>query len=178
MNVKKAILSVLAVLLSAGAFAYPAPQDEAPVTSLLQQYAAQIQELQQGFNQKLLPAIKNIATLALQAQTAGQTDLTPEQSALLEKYTLELDKSLTGLAAPAVKDLDINQFNEQYAQMANTYGLPAQKFTQQEVTDLFKGMYLVSALGYFEQTQKLSTEELTVLMELFFSQEEGETIIN
>ncbi len=174
MNLKKSLLSVLAVLLSAGAFAYPAPQEQDPVTPLLQQYAAQVEELQKTFDQKLLPSFKTIASLALQVQAAGQTDLTPDQTALFEKYMLALDKALTDVAAPALKDLDINQFNEQYAQVAKTYGAPAHPFTLQEVTDLFKGMYLVFALGHFEQTQKLTTDELTVLMEIFFPQAEEE----
>lgn len=172
MNFKKHITTVLAVLTSVYAFAYPAPQDEDPMTPLLQQYAAQIQELQKGFDQKLLPAVKPIASLAVQVQASGQTELTPEQNALLEKYSIQLDKALTDLVTPALKDLDVAQFNEQYAQMAKTYGLPAQTFTRQDIAELFKGMYLVSGLGYFEQTQKLTTDELTVLMEIFFPQEE------
>ena len=160
MNLKKYVTATVAVCISVCAFALPAPQDQDPVTPLLQQYAAQMQELQKSFDQKLFPVLKNLAVFALQVQAAGQSDLDPDQTDLL------------------LKDLNIDQFNEQYAQMAKTYGAPAHQFTLQEVTDLFKGMYLVSALGYFEQKQKLNTDELTVLMEIFFAQDEEDESAN
>ena len=172
MNYKKYLTSVLAVCISVCAFAYPAPQEDDPVTPILQQYTAQIQELQKEFDKKLLPSFKSISALALQVQTSGQTEVSPAQEALLEKHMLQLDKGLSELVAPALTNLDLAQFNEQYAQMAKTYGLPAQTFTLQDVADLFKGMYLVAALGYFEQTNKLTPDELTVLMEIFLPAEE------
>ena len=178
MNLKKYVTATVAVCISVCAFALPAPQDQDPVTPLLQQYAAQMQELQKSFDQKLFPVLKNLAVFALQVQASGQTDLDPDQTDLLEKHILALDKALTDLVAPTLKDLNIDQFNEQYAQMAKTYGAPAHQFTLQEVTDLFKGMYLVSALGYFEQKQKLNTDELTVLMEIFFAQDEEDESAN
>ncbi len=172
MNLKKYMFAVLAVLMGVGAFAYPAPQDDDPVTTLLQQYQAQVQEMQKGFEKQLLSPVKAMAALALEIQNSGQTDLTPEQAALFEKHTTALDKGLNELVAPAMKDFDLAKFNEQYAQMAKTYGLPAQQLTLQEVTDMFKGMYLISALGYFEQAKKLTNDEMEVLVEIFFPQEE------
>lgn len=173
MNLKKHISSALAVLLlSVGAFAYPVVEDKDPVAPFLQQYQQQMQELQKGFEQKLLPPFKSIATLALQVQQSAQEELTAEQNAALEKHSAELDKNLTDLLAPALQTIDLAQFNEQYAQNAKTYGLPEHQFTLQEITDMFKGMYLIGALSYFEQTKKLNQEELTVLAEIFFPQEE------
>ncbi|MBR2082715.1 MAG: hypothetical protein IJ876_06915 [Elusimicrobiaceae bacterium] len=174
MNIKKLTVSVLSVLLSVCAFAYPAMQDDDPVSPMLQQYAAQIQELQKGFDKKLLPTFKSLSKLALDAQAAGQTDLTPTQAEQLEQYSNSLDTALSELVAPALQDVDVAQFNEQYKQMAQTYGLPVQEFTLQDISDMIKGMYLISALGYFEQTQKLNADELTVLGEIFFPQEEEE----
>jgi len=171
MNYKKHFTSVLAVFISVCAFAYPAPSDENHMNPFLQQYAAQQQELQKEFEQKLLPPIKDILSLASQVQTEGQAELSAEQGSLLEKYALQLDKNLTDIVAPALKDLDLKQFNEKYAQMAKIYGLPEQTFTLQDVEDLLKGMYLVSALSYFEQAQKLNTDELALLTEIFFPQE-------
>lgn len=172
MNIKKYITTVVAVLISVCAFAYPAPQDEDPVTPLLQQYTAQIQALQKEFEQKLLPSVKNLATFALQIQTAEQTELSFQQEALLEKHILQLDKALTDMVAPSLKDLDVAAFNEQYKQITQAYGAPTQEFTLQDISELFKGIYLVSALGYFEQTKKLNNDELAVLAEIFFPQEE------
>ena len=172
MNVKKYILALIATALSTSIFAYPAVQDEEPATQLLQQYAAQMQELQKSLEKEVLPPLKQIAQLGLQIQQSAQTELTPQQEQLFNQYTNQLDLSLTQLVAPALKDVDIVQFNEQYAQMAKTYNLPAHQFTLPEISEMMKGLYLVSALGLFEQTQKLTADELTVLVEIFFPQEE------
>ena len=168
MNLHKYILSVVAVSVSVCAFAYPAPQDQDPVSPLMQQYAAQLQALQQDFDEKLLPIFKSVATIALDTQAAEQEDLTPQQEALLLEYSTQLDTVLTACVAPALEGFDLAQFNEQYAQVAKQNNMPAQEWTLEEVTELFKGVYLMSAFGYFEQTQKLTTDELTVLMEIFF----------
>lgn len=172
MNVKKHITAVLAIFISICAFAYPAVQEDDQTAQLLQQYTQQAEELQKGFEQKLLPACKGIATLALEVQAAGQSDLTAEQNTLLENYTNTLEKNLTELLAPVLKDFNLAKFNEQYAQIAQASGLPAQELTLQDVTNMFKGMYLLGALGYFEQSQKLSDDEITVLAEIFFSLDE------
>ena len=172
MNTKKIFLSVLAIFTSVCAFAYPALQDDDPVNPILQQYTAQIEELQKKFDQKLLPTVKSIAGFALEVQKSGQTDLTPAQEAQLEKYGQQLDKNLNELVAPELANFDLAAFNEQYAQMAKTYGLPPRTFTLPEVTDMFKGMCLVAAMNHFEQTKKLTDDELIVLMEIFFSEEE------
>ncbi len=175
MNVKKYVLAFIATVLSTSIFAYPAVQEEDPAAQLLQQYAAQMQELQKSFEKELLPPLKQIAQLGLQVQQSGQQELTAEQEQLFNTYTTRLDAGLTKLVTPTLKDFNLAQFNEQYAQMAKTHGLPAQQFTLENVTEMMKGMYLVSALGLFEQTQKLTTDELTVLIDLFFPQEEEET---
>ena len=169
MNLKKYAVSILAVLMSVCAFAYPSPQEEEPVTSLLQQYATQVQELQKNFDTQLLPTLKSLAGIALQVQKQQ----IPYQEDMVQVLYNQLDSTLNDLMAPALQGLDVNAFNKQYKQMAQEYGMLEQEFTKQDIADMFKGMYLISALGYFEQTQKLSTEELTVLMEIFFSQEEG-----
>ena len=116
--------------------------------------------------------LKQIAQLGLQLQQSTQPELTPQLEQLFNTYATQLDENLTKLVAPALKDIDIAKFNEQYAQMAKTYGMPAHQFTLSEVTEMMKGMYLVSALGLFEQNQKLTADEVTVLVELFFPQEE------
>ena len=172
MNVKKYFLALVATVLSVGVFAYPAVPDEEPTNQLLQQYAAQMQELQKSLEKEVLPLLKQIAQLGLQVQNSTQTELTPQQEQLFNTYTTQLDATLTQLVAPTLKDLDVAQFNEQYAQMSKTYGLPAHQFTLPEISEMMKGMYLVSALGLFEQTQKLTADELTVLVEIFFPQEE------
>ncbi len=172
MKVKKYFLTLMATILSVGAFAYPAVPDEDPTAQLLQQYTAQMQELQKSLEKEILPPLKQIAQLGMQVQQSAQTELTPQQEQLFNTYITQLDANLTKLVAPALKDLDVGQFNEQYAQMAQTYGLPAHQFTLPEITENMKGMYLVSALGIFEQTQKLTADELTVLVEIFFPQEE------
>lgn len=172
MNVKKYFLALIAAVLSTSVFAYPPVEEENPSTQLLQQYAAQMQELQQSLEKEVLPPLKQIAQLGLQVQQSTQTELTPQQEQLFNTYATQLDENLTKLVAPALKGIDIDQFNEQYAQMAKTYGMPAHQFTLPEVSEMMKGMYLVSALGLFEQNQKLTADELTVLVELFFPQEE------
>lgn len=88
MNLKKSITSALAVLLSVGAFAYPAVPDDEQTAQLLQQYVTQteqaLQEFQQEIAPKLVPALKALATFALQVQATEQEELTAEQNAKLE----------------------------------------------------------------------------------------------
>lgn len=172
MNFKKLTLIAVCAVCSTLSFAYPAPQDDDPVNPLLQQYMAQAQQLQQEFDQKLLSPLKATAQLAITVQTAQQTTLTPEQEAQLNQYATQTDQALTQLVEPALKDFDLAQFNTQYQQIAKAYGLPEQTFTLQDVKDMLKALCLISALGYFEQSQKLSTGELEVLMAIFFPQEE------
>ena len=172
MNLKKYVLAVLAAALSMGAFAYPAPQEEEPVTDLLQRYTAQMQQLQKTFEKELLPPVKATAQLALKVQASNQTELTPEQENLFDQYTKQLDGVLSKLVAHALKEVDMAQLNEQYKQMAKTYNFPFQQLTLQDVANLMKGMYLMSAISYFEQSKKLSQDEVVVLAELFFPQEE------
>ncbi len=172
MNLKKHVTAVLAVFISLGAFAYPAPQDDDPVTPLLQQYTAQVQELQKAFDKQLLPPLKSIAGVALEVQAANPVVPSFAQTQAIETASNQLSEALTALVNPILKEVDVNAFNEQYKQTAQAYGLPTQEFTLQDITDMFKGMYLISALGYFEQTKKLNEQELTVLAEIFFPQEE------
>ena len=176
MNVKKSITSVLAVLLSVGAFAYPAVPDDDQTAQLLQQYVQQteqaLQEFQKQIEPKLVPAFKELASLALQAQAANTEELTAEQETQLNKCTEDIDNALTELLAPALKDFDLAQFNEQYNQTLKAYGMPEHQFTLQEATDMLKGMYLSMALLSCAQTKSLSEEELAVLAEIFFPQEE------
>lgn len=174
MNIKKYLLTLAVAALSLGAFAYPAPQEEDPAAQLLEQYTAQMQELQKSFDKDLLAPLKAITGLALQAQEQGQTELTPQQEELFTQYTEKLDAALTKLVTPALKDIDMAQFNQQYKQAAQTYGLPAQEFTTQQVAELLKALYLMSAVAYFEQNKKLTQDEAAVIAEILFSQEEEE----
>ena len=176
MNVKKYLLTITAMTLCVGSFAYPAPQEEDPAAKLLKQYEQQAQELQQSFEKYLLPPLQNTAQLALEMQNAGQAEMSEQQEELLNQYAQALDNALNQLVIPTLKDLDVAQFNQQYKQIAQTYGLPEQEFTLQTITDTLKGMYLMGAMTYFEQTQKLSEDELTILMEIFLQQEEGNEI--
>lgn len=175
MNLKKGLFTVVTLVLSLGAFAYPSTPDDDPTAQLLEQYTAQVQEMQKAFDTQILPTLKSTAQLALQIQQAGQTEITEQQEQLFNKYAVQLDSALTKMVAPALKEVDLAQFNEQYKQTAQTYGLPEQEFTLPEVTEMLKGMYLVSSLAYFEQTKKLAQDELTVLMEIFFPAQEEET---
>lgn len=172
MNIKKYVLAITAAALSVSAFAYPAPQDEDATQQLLQQYTAQMQELQKSFDKNLLPPIKATAQLALEVQDANQEELTAQQEKQLEEYGKQLDTALTKLVAPALKDVDMGQVNEQAKQIAKAYNLPEQEVTLENLTDLMKGMYLMSAISYFEQTKKLTQEEVAVLAEILFPQEE------
>ena len=176
MNVKKSITSVLAVLLSVGAFAYPAIPDDDQTAQLLQQYVQQteqaLQEFQKQIAPNLVPSLKALAGLALEVQTSNTGELTAEQETRLNKYTQNIDNALTELLAPALKDFDLAQFNEQYAQTLKDYGLPEHQFTLEEATDMLTVMYLSMALLSCAQAKSLSEDELAVLAEIFFPQQE------
>ena len=173
MKNKNYLLTAVSILLTTTLFAYPVPPDDDPTQQLLQQYAAQAEQMQKDFDQYLLPPLKNIATLALSIHNAGQEELTGEQKNQFTQYFAQLDMALTQVLAPILQDFDLAQFNAQYKQMAQLYGLPEQEFTMQTVTDLFKGVMLIGALGYFEQTQKLTNDEIEMLAALLLPQEEA-----
>ena len=221
MNVKKYILSAAAVLLSVGAFAYPTLPDEDPTAQLLQQYQQQMQELQKGFEQKLLPPCKAVAAFLVkevQAEAEKLTDeqietivqerfskLTEEQMSAISSENLtdeqitaivqgqvlaylvekkkslpfvkeklaEVETNLSELLAPALKDFDLAQFNQQYAQNAKAYGLPEHQFTLQEATEMLKGTYLSAALLSFTQNKNLDEDESALLTLLFLTQQDG-----
>ena len=174
MNVKKYLLVVATLVCTVAAFAYPAMQEDDPVNPLVQHYAAQAEELQKTFEKNLLPVLKDTAQLALQIQRENPAELSSQQEAQFTHYGNKIDAVLTQMVAPVVKEINLEQFNQEYEKMSQDYNLPKQHFTEESLTDLFKGAYLISAIAYFEQTQKLSEDELTVLMELLFPQEEEE----
>ena len=166
MNFKKLIISVFTVLLATVAFSLPKPQqDNNPaLEQQLQEAMAQLQEMQKGFDEKLLPLFKDLV-----ATNASDFDKA-------EALANQINKTLNDMVAPALKDVDMAQVNEQYRQNAQAYGLPQQEFTKESLTELVKALYVEIALGYFAQTQKLSEYELTTLMEIFFPSDEGEEV--
>ena len=89
-----------------------------------------------------------------------------------EKLT-EIDNNLAELLAPTFKDFDLAQFNEQYNQMLQAYGLPKQQFTLQEAQEMLKATYLSTALLSFMQNKSLNEDESALLTLLLFTRQEA-----
>ncbi len=182
MTMKKWVVTLTAVLFGAAAFAQVAPQNQAAqnqaqeqMEQLLQQYQANEEKLNKQFDEKLLPSVKMLVGEILTIQQSGQEDLTPAQEAKFQQYGDQIDKTLTDLATPVVKDLDLAQLNTQYQDMMRQMGITdAPQLTKELVTDMVKGMYMINALVHFEQAQKLTAQELEVAIALFIPQPEEE----
>lgn len=186
MNVKKWVVTLSAVLVSNVVFAQAAPQgqpltpdQQAQLSQLLEQqqtYAlAEQEKLNKQFDEKLLPKVQLLVREILTIQQSGQEDLTPAQEAKFQQYGNQIDKFLTELAAPAVKELDLVQVNAQYQEMMQQMGVTdAPQLTKESVMEMMKGVYMINALVHFEQARKLTPEELEVAIALFIPQPEEE----
>ena len=174
MSLKKQIISLAVLLAAPVVLAYPALQDEDPIIPVLQPYAAQMEQMQKAFEKELLPPLKELAQMALETQESAQEDLTPQQERKLTLLGEQLSVALAKLVAPALKEIDIAQLNQQYKQLFSSSQERTPDLTKEEVAELLKAMYLMGALGYFEQKQKLDQQELEVLMEILFSQDDEE----
>lgn len=181
MNMKKWVVTLCAVLVSTVVFAQTVPQGQGQplqpnqMDQFLQQYQAEQARLNKQFEEKLLSPIKTLVDAVLVISKSGQEELTQAQEKELEAYSNNLEAALNALVAPVVRDLDIAQLNVQYQDMMRQMGVTnAPDLTRETVTELFKGMYLIGALTYFEQTNKLTAEELEVSMALFMPQPEEE----
>ncbi len=179
MNVKKYLLAFTAIMLSMAAFAQTAPQpsqdQQAQMAQLLEQYQAEQAKLNKQFEEVLLAPVRTLVDSVLIIQQSGQEEITPVQEKELDALSNKLEAALNQLVAPVVKDLDIAQLNTQYQDYMKQMGVenPVQ-LTKETVTEMLKGMYLIGALTYFEQTQKLNQQELEVAMALFLPQPEEE----
>ena len=184
MNVKKWVVTLSAVLFSVATFAQTAPQDQnqaqqlqaiQQMEQLLQQYQVEQDKLNKQFDEKLLPNVQLLVREILTIQQSGQEDLTPVQEAKFQQYGNQIDKFLTELAAPAVKELDLVQVNAQYQEMMRQMGVTdAPQLTKESVTEMMKGVYMINALVHFEQARKLTPEELEVAIALFIPHPEEE----
>jgi len=173
MTLKKMLLSACAVLVSSTAFAFTLPPDDVdPFARLMEQHAAQEEELYKKFDEKILPPLKELLQIAQEFGNSTQEALTPEQESAWNMYQATLTKALMDMATPIVEQTNIQQMNDMFKQIVAASGQPAHEFTKQEFTDMMAGMIAISALVHFQETKKLTAEEVELAMLLFFPQTE------
>lgn len=175
MTLKKMLVSLVALAVSSVAFAFPAPPDDTdPINPILSQYTSQIEEMNRTFDEKVLPPLKGLLQIAKAFGESTQTELTPEQEQAWNQHQTALSKALTDMVTPIVEQADMRQVNEMFKQIFQATGQPVREITKQEFSDMLAGMMAISALGHFQETHKLTEEEMELAMLLFFPGEEEE----
>ena len=91
MQLKKLAVTLLAVAVASVSFALPSPQDVNPVADdALQQYAAQMEELNKTFDKTILPPLKGLLGTAKEFAESEAENPTPAQEKQLENYQNQL----------------------------------------------------------------------------------------
>lgn len=164
MNLKKWMVLVVAVVCSSSVFALPRiPQDNNPALQQQeQQMQAALEAAQNYLDQKVLPPCKELVTLLQDA------DAQTWESDKIDNLIAQIDQVFTEMVTPLVEMTDLAQAR----QNAKAMGLPEEEITAESITNSYKLMYAAIALQYFETAQKLSEEELTILVNVFFPEAE------
>ena len=138
----------------------------------MQQYTAQIKQMEATFDQAVLPPLKGLLKVASDFGNSGQENPSAEQEKDFETYQVKFVNALLDIVNQIVEKTDIDQFNamlKEYSQMA---GQPIpQEFSKEDLTDVMAAMVALTALGHFEQTHALTEEELELAVALIFPQE-------
>ncbi len=107
MTLKKWLISMVTVALASAAFAFPAPPDDTdPLAQAMEQYTAQIEQMNKTFDQKVLPPLKGLLKIAEEFGNSTQTELTPEQEQAWNQHQAAITKALTDLVTPVVEQAD------------------------------------------------------------------------
>ena len=107
MQLKKYVVSLLAVALSTAAFALPSPlplPDQADTNKAVEEYLAQLAQVQEqanAFNQVVLPALKGIAQ---EVGNKNLDDLTEAQQEKVLEYVGQLENKLDEEVEAAIKN--------------------------------------------------------------------------
>ena len=173
MKLKKLLVTLLAVAVVSVSFALPSPQDVNPVADdVMQQYAAQVEELNKTFDETVLPPLKGLLTIAQEVLESGAEDPTPAQENQLNNYQDQLLTALDKITAPILAQIDINEYNQQMKQMLSQMGQTMdQNFTKEDLSNQMAAMVLLSALGHFAETNALTQEELELAAVIFFPED-------
>lgn len=196
MKLKNLTLLFVALFTTSMAFAIPAPQEEDdPIAQLMATYGPQLEQLAQTLDTQLLPPLKRIAQLAQQAQQNNQADLTPEQSQALDQDMASVDTTLDNLVNTSLQGVDMAQalsqyeqnaaaYNKQIDELIKQYGEEAvknagyqkipEKITEEQLRISLKMNQLQTGIMYLSMTNKLTQQEATLLVEIFFLQEDSE----
>ncbi len=173
MMLKKMLVTGCALILSSAAFAFPAPPDDTnPMAPVLEPYTEQLENMKKTFDEQVLPPLKGLLKIANDFGNSTQPDLTPAQEAEWNQYQTKLSQAFLGLVSPVVAQVDMKQVNEEFKKICTTYNLPFQEMTKENFTDVLVGVTAMSALAHFQETNKLSDEELELAMMLFFPQDD------
>lgn len=170
---KKMFVAFVALLVSTVAFSLPTPPDDNdPMAEALKQYAAQVEELNQKFDQMVLPPLKGMLQIAKEFGNSTQENLTPEQEQSLDKSQSQLMEALTSIVTPIVAEVNMDELNAQLKQFSAITGQAAQEISKEDFTNLMLGMTLLQAINHFAQNNLITQEDVEILGALFFSPEE------
>lgn len=174
MQLRKWFVSLLTVAVASVSFALPATLEEnSPAADVMQQYAAQMEELNRTFDQTVLPPLKGLITVIKEFDESGAEDLTSAQEQQLETYRDQLSAALEVIVNPILEQIDINEFNQEMKQWLASLGQPTgQEFTTQDLSDQLMLMMVITSLDHFAQTGALGEEEIKIALLLFLPEEE------
>lgn len=173
MQLKKLAVTLLAVAVASVSFALPSPQDVNPVADdALQQYAAQMEELNKTFDKTILPPLKGLLGTAKEFAESEAENPTPAQEKQLENYQNQLLDALNQIVDPIIEQIDINEYNQQMKQMLSLMGQTMdQEFTREDLSDQMSLIALLSAINHFAESGALTEEELELAAIIFFPEE-------
>lgn len=192
MQLKKYVVSLLAVALSTAAFALPAPANEDQTAEFMQQYTAQMEDLNKAFEQTLLPPLKRMLPVIKEIQANGGENITEKQEKDIANYADQMDAALDKIVNPLMAELSDDECNQimkeqvvamlqmqfmqkqitasDYEQAVNQ--VEQQTFTKQDYSDYLKSSAMGMALGHFIQANLLTEEEQVLINYLFQAEPE------
>lgn len=163
MQLKKMLVSLLAVAVSSVAFAFPTPQamnqaaDE-NLIPLLEQIRRVNEENEAVMESSVLPPLQGLVQIAKDMGNTDQEDLTPQQEQQVTTYTDQLTVALNRLAVSSLELVS--------SQLFAMEKIPEE--AKQEVIDMLMGIHLQLALIHFEEKKLMAQEDIVIAREIFF----------
>ena len=195
MQLKKYVVSLLAVALSTAAFALPSPlplPDQADTNKAVEEYLAQLAQVQEqanAFNQVVLPALKGIAQ---EVGNKNLDDLTEAQQEKVleyaEQFYNKLDEGLNEeLKAKTDFECDLlvkNYYIQQLKQTLEAKQITADEykameadlqkttFSKEDYKEIQELLLATSLLAGYVATDALSEVELSCVVKVFYPDQE------
>ena len=195
MQLKKLIVSLLAVTLSTVAFAQSTPQSENPLEALSQQLSVRTDEMTKAFEQDVLPPMKGLISVVTEYANSGQENLTPQQEEAATAHLNQVVQALDNkIVQPIIAELDDEELEEVAQMFAFTaftlqfarkkidqteyqtaiLELSEQKLTPEDSYNLMIGSSTEIAIAHFVGKRLISAEEDDILEQIFFPKQTEE----